>query len=77
MEPTTGVATQFSVCDNFTGMGKSNGYIYSYIVDSYCGWFEQVSRDGSLVYRLGYQDEIHQQGFGLGILGINKKMAGK
>jgi hypothetical protein len=78
VDPTTGVATMFSTCDNFTGI-SCWGFCGNALVDAYCGWFDEVSNDGSLVYRLGYQNVVQQQGFGLGITGnagFNKILLG-
>lgn len=34
--------------------------------DNYAGWFHDVSPDGSVVYRLGYQDVVTSSNFGIG-----------
>lgn len=35
-------------------------------VDNYAGWFHDVSPDGSIVYRLGYENVITSTNFGIG-----------
>lgn len=43
--------------------------------DNYEGWFDEISVDGSLVYRLGYQDVPNSIGLGLGITNITQSQA--
>lgn len=37
--------------------------------DLYVGWFDVISPDGTLAYRLGYKDVVGQNIFGLQITG--------
>jgi len=44
-----------------------------YTTDNYVGWFHETSLDGSLVYRLGFQDAAHGIDPGLGLTDISSK----
>jgi hypothetical protein len=37
------------------------------LTDNYAGWFHDVSPDGSVAYRLGYQDVVTSSNFGVGV----------
>lgn len=49
-----------------TLVAQSTNPITPQFVDNYAGWFHDVSPDGSIVYRLGYEDVMSSSNFGIG-----------
>jgi hypothetical protein len=58
----TAVATEVGRMAN-----PSNG------TDTYAGWFHESSADGSLLYRLGYEDVVQSLNFGIGVVNLSAK----
>jgi len=59
VDPTTAVATQVSSIRNPSA------------TDTYAGWFHEVSADGLTLYRLGYQNVVTSDNFGVGVTNIS------
>ena len=58
LDPRTAVATKINSIENQA-------------VDNYAGWFHEASEDGKTLYRLGYEDVIRDQGFGVQTTDLN------
>uniref|UniRef100_A0A6B2LBY9 Uncharacterized protein n=1 Tax=Arcella intermedia TaxID=1963864 RepID=A0A6B2LBY9_9EUKA len=69
------VGYDFYLLDPKSTVAKQVSTIQFGTVDNYCGWFKETSEDGTILYRLGFQDAPAESGFGLGLTDISQSTA--